>query len=151
MSMDDPNFVSQWQERMQLMQADMAVTLGIEAVSASDTHVEMAMPFRPEIGQATGLFSAGALIQLADVAATMLCIRTIRERDPETQQGTFFPLSIQMNAHLVGNTNSGRAIARSTLVSASRAVMTAGTLVQDEGGKDLVLLTSTHIVKSIRS
>ena len=45
-----------------------------------------------------------------------------------------------MSAQLVGNTNSGRAIARSTLISAGKSVMAAQTLVQDENGKSLVLL-----------
>ena len=148
MSDDDPNFVSQWRESWSEVTADIAVTLGIEPVSASDDHVELAMPFRPEIGQFTGLFSAGALIQLADVAATSLCLRTVRQRGP---QGGAFPLSVQMSVQLVGNTNSGRAIARSTLLSAGKSVMAAQTLVQDENGKSLILLTSTHVVKAIRN
>jgi len=119
-----------------------------EPVSGSDAHVELAMKFRPEIGQFTGLFSAGALIQLADVAATALCNRTVQQRDP---QGGTFPLSVQMSAQLVGNTNSGRAIARSTLISAGRTVMVAQTLVRDDNGKSLVLLTSTHIITAIRN
>jgi uncharacterized protein (TIGR00369 family) len=148
MSSDDPNFVSQWRESWSDVAADIAITLGIEPVSASDAHVELAMQFRPEIGQYTGLFSAGALIQLADVAATALCNRTAQQRDPE---GATFPLSVQMSAQLVGNTNTGRAIARSTLISAGRSVMAAQTLVRDENGKSLILLTSTHIIKAIPS
>ena len=146
---DDPNFVSYWHETWKDVAADIAVTLGIEPVSGSDMHVELAMQFRPEIGQRTGLFSAGALIQLADVAATALCVRTAQQRDPEG--GASFPLAVQINAHLVGNTNSGRAIARATLISAGRTVMVAQTLVRDERGKNLVLVTSTHIVKAIRT
>lgn len=145
---DDPNFVSQWRESWSAVTADIAITLGIEPVSASDDHVELAMAFRPEIGQFTGLFSAGALIQLADVAATSLCLRAVRQRDPE---GGTFPLSVQMSVQLVGNTNSGQAIARSTLISAGRTVMAAQTLVQDQTGKSLVLLTSTHVLKAMRS
>lgn len=151
MSSDDPDFVSHWQEGWKGVDTDMALTLGIEAVSASDAHVEMAMPFRPEIAQRTGVFSAGALIQLADVAATVLCARTVQQRDPEQTRGAFFPFAVQMNAHLIRNTNSGRAIARSTLVSAGRTVMVAQTPVRNEEGKDLILLTSTHIIKAIPS
>ena len=82
-SRDDPSFINQWRESWKDVAADMAVTLGTEPVSASDTHVELAMPFRPEIGQRTGLFSAGTLIQLAEVAATALCGRKVRLRNPE--------------------------------------------------------------------
>jgi uncharacterized protein (TIGR00369 family) len=151
MTTEDASFIDDWNEGWKNVQADMALTLGIEPISASDTHVEMAMPYRPEIAQRTGLFSAGALIQLADVAATILCIRTVQQRDPAVATDTFFPLAVQMNAHLVGNTNSGRVIARSTLISAGRTVMVAQTPVRDERGKDLVLLTSTHIVKALRN
>jgi uncharacterized protein (TIGR00369 family) len=145
---DDPDFVSRWRESWSEVTADIAITLGIEPVSASDDHVELAMPFRPEIGQFTGLFSAGALIQLADVAATSLCLRTVQQRD--TRGGTF-PLSVQMSVQLVGNTNSGRAIARSTLISAGKTVMAAQTLVRDENGKSLILLASTHVIKAVRN
>ena len=150
MSSDDPGFIDQWRESWKDVAADMAVTLGIEPVSASDSHVELAMPFRPEIGQRTGLFSAGALIQLADAAATVLCGRKVWLRNPDGDL-TSFPVAVQMNAHLMANTNSGRAIARSQLLSAGRTVLTAQTLVRDEEGKNLVLLTSTHIIKAIRS
>jgi uncharacterized protein (TIGR00369 family) len=149
MSTDDPGFIDRWNERLQSSQQDMAITLGIEAVSASEEHVEMAMPFRPEIGQATGLFSAGALIQLADVAATLMCLRALQRR--ESDGVVYFPLAIQMNAQLIGNTNAGRAIARSTFLSAGRTVMAAQTLVRDEQVKDLLLLTSTYIVKAVRN
>lgn len=143
-------FVIQWRERLKSGPADMAATLGIEAMSASDTHVEMAMPFRSDIGQATGLFSTGALIQLADVAATLLCIRTFHQRDPAAARETYFPLSVQMNAHLIGNTDSGRAIARSTLVSAGRTLVVAHT-VRDDQGQDLILLTSAHLIKAVKN
>jgi uncharacterized protein (TIGR00369 family) len=140
---DDPDFVKTWNEAWSSVKADIALTIGIEPISASDSHVELAMAFRPEIAQVTGVLSAGALIQLADVTATALCRRTIQERDDADS----FPFSVQMNAHLIANTGSGRAIARSRLLSAGQTVMTAETVVRDEQGKDLMLLTSTHIVK----
>jgi acyl-coenzyme A thioesterase PaaI-like protein len=63
------------------------MTLGIEPVAADGDEVVMKMPLKPEISQATGLFSAGALVQLADVAATWLC--SLRLRDWGAPEGTF--------------------------------------------------------------
>jgi uncharacterized protein (TIGR00369 family) len=146
MATDDPEFANYWRDLWSKVEADIALTLGIEPISASDSHVELAMPFRPEIGQFTGVFSAGALIQLADVAATALCRRTLQERAEDA-----FPYAVQMNAHLIANTSSGRAIARAKLLSAGRTVMTAETIVTDEQGKKMILLTSTHIVKAVRT
>jgi acyl-coenzyme A thioesterase PaaI-like protein len=92
----------------------------------------------------TGYFSAGALIQLADNAATALSLRTAKSRGYDG-----FPYSVQMNAQLVSNTNSGRAIARAAMASSGRSVMAAETRVTDESGKLLLLLTSTHVVRSM--
>jgi uncharacterized protein (TIGR00369 family) len=136
-------FLEFWRDQWSRIDSDITFTLGIEAVSASDEHVELAMPFQPEIAQMAGFFSAGALIQLADNAATALCLRAaIRRGDGG------FPYSIQMNAQLISNSNNGRAIARATMTSAGKTVMAAATRVTDESGKLLLLLTSTHTVRS---
>ena len=143
MRTEDEAFNQWWQDQWSDYKTDITFTLGIEPLSADDEHAALAMPFRPEIAQATGFFSAGALIQLADNAATVLCMRTAASRG---QDG--FPYTVQMSAQLVANTNSGRAIARATLISAGRSVMAAETRVTDESGRLLLLLTSTHVVRS---
>ena len=144
MAEDDPTFLEWSRELWSQIETDITFTLGIVPVSASDEHVELAMPFQPEISQMTGYFSAGALIQLADNAATALCMRTAMSRGYDG-----FPYSVQMNAQLVSNTNRGRAIARATMSSAGRSLMAAETRVTDESGKLLLLLTSTHVVRSM--
>lgn len=142
MTVEDPTFPDWWREQWSQVEADITLTLGVEPVSASDVHVELAMDFRPEIAQMAGMFSAGALIQLADNAATALCKRVATNRG---QEG--FPFSVQMNAHLVSNARGGRVHARAALLSAGRQVMVAETRVADETGKLFLLLTSTHVVK----
>lgn len=139
---EDSEFVSWWREEWSRIEADITLTLGIEAVSASDGHVELAMPFRPEISQVMGFFAAGSLIQLADNAAATLCLRTAKRRGYEG-----FPFTVQMSAQLVGNAGGGRALARSTLISAGRSLMAAETRVADESGRLLVLVTSVHALK----
>lgn len=140
--MDDPGFVAEWQAWLRHRGTGISITLGIEPVSASDEHVEMALPFRPEIGQSKGVFAAGGLLQLADSAATVLCRRVLAAREVEG-----FPFLVQLNAHLVANAEDGRALARATMVSAGRTLMVVSTTVRDERGRDLVLVTSTHAVR----
>lgn len=140
---DDPGFVAEWQDWLRHRGTGISLTLGIEAVSASDEHVEMALPFRPEIGQSKGVFAAGALIQLADSAATVLCRRLLHRRGEEG-----FPFAVQMDVHLLANAQDGRALARATMASAGRTLMVVRTTVTDEGGRELLLLTSTHLARS---
>lgn len=143
MNAEDSGFVSWWRDEWSRVESDITLTLGIEAVSASDAHVELSMPFRPEISQVMGFFAAGGLIQLADNAAATLCLRTAKSRGYEG-----FPFTVQMSAQLVGNASGGRAIARATLVSAGRSMMSAETRVTDESERLLVLFTSMHALKS---
>ena len=98
------------------MDADIRITLGIEHVEGDEEHVIMAMPFKPEISQSTGLFSAGALIQLADVAATWLC--HLRLRTSGAAEGAF-AFAVQISSNLVGNANSEIYIGSSATVAAS--------------------------------
>ena len=82
----DADAVAEWNHSWAGVEADIWITLGIEPVTADRDGVVMKMPFKPEIGQATGVFSAGALVQLADVAATWLC--ALRLRDSGAPDGT---------------------------------------------------------------
>lgn len=143
MNAEDQEFVSWWRDEWSRVESDITLTLGIEALSASDGHVELSMPFRPEISQVMGFFAAGALLQLADNAAATLCLRTAKSRGYEG-----FPFTVQMSAQLVGNASEGRAIARASLVSAGRSLMSAETRVTDESGRLLVLFTSMHAMKA---
>ena len=142
----DPTFVAWWREGWQHVEADIALTLGVEPVAAQDDWVLLAMPFRPEIGQFTGVFSAGALIQLADIAAVTLCSRTATSRGYEG-----FPFTVQMSAQLVANTSGGKVFARAVPVTQGRSVMAAETRVTDQDGKLLLLLTTTHVVRAAAS
>lgn len=135
----------QWDEFWSTRPVDIRATLGVEFVHADEDTVETSMRFKPEIGQATGVYSAGALIQLADLAATWHCMRRAGVFDDPHAP---FPFSIQMNAHLVGNTTSP-VVARAELVSQSKSMMVAETVVRAEpDGKRLLLLTSTHLLRS---
>ncbi len=139
--------VAEWQSFWAEIDADMAITLGIELVSGDATEVVMRMPFKPEISQATGLFAAGALVQLADVASTWLCSLQLRESG--APEGAF-PFAVQLSANFVGNTDRGDAVARAHLVSAGRTVLVTQTDVRDENERLLLTQSGTHIARAAR-
>lgn len=124
---------------------DIRTTLGVVPIDADDDQVTLALPFRAEVGQSTGVFAAGALIQLADMAATWLCLRKLGAfTDPSAP----FAFSVQMNAHLVGNVGNGRAVAIARLVTRGRSMFVAETRVRsDADDRLLLLLTSTHVLR----
>jgi uncharacterized protein (TIGR00369 family) len=142
-----PDSAADWDRYWATVQADMAITLGIEHVAVDEGRVVMSMPFKPEISQAIGLFSAGALIQLADVAATWLC--SLQLHNADAPQGTF-PLAVQLSTNLVANTDHGDAVAHASLISAGRTVMVTHTDVRDEDQRLLMTQTGTYVVRRPR-
>ena len=141
----DAAAATEWDTFWSTRPTDIKVTLGAELVDAAQDFVAVAMTFRPEIAQATGVFSAGALIQLADIAATWLCLRT---SGALVDTNAPFPFAVQMNAHLLGNVGEGRVSARASLASSGKTMMVAETLVvADATSKRLLLLTSTHLLR----
>jgi uncharacterized protein (TIGR00369 family) len=138
------DFFSEWDRFWACIDADIRITLGIEPVEGDEEHVVMTMPFKPEISQATGLFSAAALIQLADVAATWLC--HLRLRALGAPEGT--ALAVQVSSNLIANTDRGSATAHARLLSAGRTVMVTQTEVRDDDGRMLMVQSVTHVVKA---
>jgi 1,4-dihydroxy-2-naphthoyl-CoA hydrolase len=143
----DADAVAEWNRSWAGVKADIWMTLGIEPVAASKDQVVMKMPFKQEISQATGLFSAGALVQLADVAATWLC--SLHLRDSGAPEGTF-PFAVQLSANLMANTGHGDALACAKLISAGRTVMVTRTEVRDEEQRVMLAQTGTHVVRAPR-
>lgn len=66
--------IAEWNQDWEKIEAGIRFTLGVEPAEIDDRHVVMRMPSKPDMSQATGLFSAGALVQLADIAATWLSL-----------------------------------------------------------------------------
>ena len=50
----EADFIADWNRYWKDVEADIQITLGIEPVEGDEQHVVMRMPFKPEIGQATG-------------------------------------------------------------------------------------------------
>lgn len=122
---------------------DMALTLGLMPLSGDPGGVTVTMPLTPAIRQPAGMFSAAALFGLADVGGTTLA----RYHAPADT----FPLNVQSSISLVGNTNTGNATSRSTLVSAGRRLIVTTTEVTDDTGRLLAKVDATFLVAAPRT
>ena len=102
------------------------------------------LDFRPDLSQPTGLFHAGAIISLADEACTSLAAAHAMPEgawDPAK-----FPLTIQLTANLIRNTNRGRITAEATPIHMGKTTMVIQSTVKDEQGRLLAIVTATQIV-----
>lgn len=122
----------------------MLELVGLRFVEVNERHALLEMPFRSDLAQFTGVFHAGALLTLADTAATAACLHAI---DPTGADGSApFPLAVQVSANLIRNTGAGIVTAESVLLHRGRTTMVAETKVRDDQGRVLVAVTSTHMV-----
>jgi uncharacterized protein (TIGR00369 family) len=132
-------FLDDWADFYEAIPQDIALTLGLRPVRGDDESVVLRMPHSPSVGQPMGLFSAAALIGLADVASTHLCRRSL--------PAGAFPYAIQVSANLVANVREGDAIATSRLLKAGRAVCVAQALVHAEDGTLLASVVTTYVAR----
>ena len=116
-------------------------TLGIEIVERSPARVVATMPFSDAAQQPTGVFHAGAILGLADTAASMLCAAIAM---PEGFDPTKFPLAVQISINLVRNTNRGSLRAEATPKHVGRSLIVVETTVTTDEGKLCATVTSTH-------
>jgi uncharacterized protein (TIGR00369 family) len=142
----DDEWYEDWKRRLGESGGNIILALGLRPVEESEERVVMEMPYGPNVRQGTGVFASGALIQLADVAATMACFHAM---DPSrTRTDLPFPLAVQISANLMRNTDHGKAIAEAKLVHKGRTMMVVEASVRDEEGRLLAIVNSTHIVKA---
>lgn len=127
----------------------MLETAGVTFHTVADGRVLASMQFRPDLAQLTGLFHAGALLTLADSAATAACMYAVGPTGADP--GAAFPLAVQVSANLVRNVGAGTVTAEANLVHRGRTTMVVQTVVRDEQDRLLLLVTSTHLVLSART
>ena len=140
----DDDWFESWQQGLEASGGSVILALGLRPIEASAEQVVMEMPHGPNVCQGTGVFAAGALIQLADVAATMVCQRAV---DPSRERDDLpFPLSVQISSNLLRNTDKGKATTTSRIVHKGRTMMVVGSEIHDEEGRLLATVTSTHVM-----
>jgi len=111
-------------------------------VSAERAVAELA--FRPDLAQLTGLFHGGVILSLADETATACSVASVMPDgawDPAK-----FPLTIQLSANLIRNTNTGKLIAEAVPLHRGRTSMVMQTTVRDEQGRVMALITATLLI-----
>ena len=140
----DDDWFESYQRGLEESGGNVILALGLRPIEASAKQVVMEMPMGPNVRQGTGVFAAGALIQLADVAATMVCFRAI---DPTGERDDVpFPLSVQISSNLLRNTDRGKAITTSRIIHKGRTMMVVGSEIHDDDGRLLATVTSTHVM-----
>ena len=145
----DDEWYEDWKRRLGESGGNIILALGLRPVEESEDRVVMEMPYGPNVRQGTGVFASGALIQLADVAATMACFHVM---DPSrTRTDLPFPLAVQISANLMRNTDHGKAIAEAKVVHKGRTMMVVESSVRDDEGRLLAKVNSPHFVKATGS
>ena len=142
----ESGFDDAWHERwwrdMEENEGNIIAAMRMRFLEISDDRVVMTMPMGPAVRQGTGVFAAGALIQLADVGATSAYFQWARSKYPDGQAP--FPLSIQISTNLIRNTDSGTIRSDTVLTHKGRTIVVAESRVTDESGRLLAIVTSTH-------
>ena len=141
----DDAWHEEWWHRMEESGGNVIAAFRMRMVEVSDERVVMRVPYQRSARQGTGVFAAGIMIQLADVAATSACFEWMRRREPDEAELPF-PLSVQISVSLLRNVDHGDVIAETTLTHAGRRLMVAESQIKDEDGRLLATMTSTHIV-----
>ena len=117
---------------------------GTRFVEVSTARAVAELAFRPDLAQLTGLFHGGVILSLADETATACGLASVMPDgtwDPEK-----FPLTIQLSANLIRNTNTGELIAEAVPLHRGRTSMVMQTTVRDEQGRVMALVTATLLV-----
>jgi 1,4-dihydroxy-2-naphthoyl-CoA hydrolase len=141
----DDAWHEEWWRMMDEQGGNIIAAMRMRMVSSSPEAVIMEMTIGPGVRQGTGVFAAGALIQLADVAATSACFDAMHAADPQAEVLPF-PLAVQLSSSLLRNTDRGKVIAQSRVVHAGRTMMVCEGKVTDETGRLLCTVTTTHLI-----
>jgi uncharacterized protein (TIGR00369 family) len=139
----DDAWHEEWWDAMKEQGGNIIRSMRMRMVEVKDGRVVMSMQMSPRVRQGTGIFAAGALIQLADVGATSCCFEAMRPHYPPGEIP--FPVSIQISTNLIRNTTGGSVFSETRLVHSGRNIMVAESTVRDEGGRTLCIVTSTHM------
>jgi len=113
-------------------------------VTAERAVLELA--FKPALTQMTGIFHAGAIIALADEACTALAAaHAMREGGWNAAK---FPLTVQLSANLIRNTDRGTITAEAVPLHRGRTTAVVRTEVRDEQAKLIAVVTATLLMPS---
>ncbi len=116
----------------------------MEMLHAGEGRARCRMEFKPRLRQLTGLFHAGAILGLADTAATAAAMWEVNPTDELRPE--LFPLSIQVSANLIRNTNRGALTADAELIHRGKSTMVAEVRVTDDQSQLIARVSVTLMV-----
>ena len=117
---------------------------GTRFLEVSGARAVAELAFRPDLTQLTGLFHGGVIVSLADETATACSMHAVMP-DGTWDPGKF-PLTIQLSANLIRNTNAGKLIAEAVPLHKGRTSMVIQTTVRDDDGRVIAVVTATQLV-----
>jgi uncharacterized protein (TIGR00369 family) len=121
---------------------------GARFLFAGEGKARSQLTFKPSLTQLTGLFHAGAIIALADEAATAAAMW---ETNPTGElRPELFPLTLQLSVNLIRNTNQGTLTAEAEIVHRGRTTLVVDARVTDDQGKLVAKVTATLLAPAAR-
>jgi uncharacterized protein (TIGR00369 family) len=120
---------------------------GTRFVNVSKGRAVAELDFKPALSQLTGRYHAGAIIALADEAATaasMYELNPTGELRPE-----LFPLSLHLSVNLIRNGGTGTLRAEAEIVHRGRTTLVVEVKVRDEQGKLVASLVATQLAPTV--
>jgi uncharacterized protein (TIGR00369 family) len=122
----------------------MIAAHGTRFVEVSGERVILELDFKPELAQMTGRFHAGAIISLADEACTALA--SVHAMGDGGWDPARFPLTVQLSANLIRNTDHGTLTAEARALHTGRTTVVIQSTVKDDTGRLVATVTATQIV-----
>lgn len=128
---------------MSVYNHDMIRGLGGEMLEVRDGYARAELPLTEKVMQPTRVYHAGAIVALADEAASAAIHGMVM--DPTKMDGKKFPYSIQLSVNLLTNDPVGPITAEATVVKRGR-VTVVETVVKTCTGETAALMRSTHLM-----
>ncbi|MDU8927412.1 PaaI family thioesterase [Alisedimentitalea sp. MJ-SS2] len=128
--------------KQKLAENHWAGEIAFTIVTREPDRIVAKMPVTDAAKNPFGTMHAGALIWFADIAATLCAVG-----DPGSigEDGSGFPLAVDLHTVLVGNEKSGDLTATSTTVKRGGKMIVVRTEVHGATGRLLIDMTTTHM------
>src|SRR5438552_15418325 len=136
MSGEERNWAEDFKRRIG---GTMIASNGTRFVEVSAERAVLELDFKPDLAQMTGVFHAGAIISLADEACTALA--SAHAMSDTGWDPARFPLTVQLSANLLRNTDRGTLPAEALPLHKGRTTVVVQSTVKDEQGPLLATVT----------
>ena len=124
----------------------MIAAHGTRFIEAGEGRARAELTFKPELSQLTGRFHAGAIVALADEAATAAAMW---ETNPSGEfRADRFPVTVQLSVNLIRNASQGTLTAEARVIHRGRTTIVIDVDVVDADRRLVARLTATQIAPS---